>query len=382
MRILILTTLVINFLFSQNTNTLIDKKNNLLQEIELSKKMLESAKKKTHISTEELKALSINIELQKNLTETIMQQKDSIEVYKKEIEHKIQKTKQKEETILNSYKNLIKVIYINEFDISFLDFVFSTDSFREAIDRYVYYKNQERLRQNLLNELDFLKSQLISFKNNLDQGILLKNTLLAEFNSENDSLAFLKKEKERVAKQLVNQERELISYITNKKKEAKKIEAEIIETQKQITLKNNNIKEQGVEFEKKKGQLIWPVEKGVLLSRFGEVYHKDLPGIKVINNGVEIGVNKGAEARAVYNGVVSKIVIMQNGLKAIMLRHGKYLTVYTNLKETNVNVGQKVFQGQAIGSIFCKQLNDTGILEFQIWRGLEKINPMNWIKNN
>ena len=63
-----------------------------------------------------------------------------------------------------------------------------------------------------------------------------------------------------------------------------------------------------------------------------------------------------------------------------MIRHGQYLTVYSNLEETDVSVGETVLTGKKIGVVFSNESDDTGILEFQIWRGLEKINPMNWLK--
>ncbi len=374
-------TFLINFSFSQNTNTLIERKNNLLQEIELSKKTLQSAKKQKYTSIEELQALSAYIELRTNLKETIIQQKDSIELYKKEIEYKIKNTQEKKEAILESYKNLVQMIYFNDFGINFIDFVFSTSSFQEAINRYIYYKNQESLRQKLLKELDFLQKQLVEFSDNLNQNIALKDTLINEFNVEKDSLVFLKTEKERIKTELTNKEKELINYINNKKIETKKIETEIIEIQRKLAFENNDLTE-GLGFQKNKSKLIWPVEKGIILSTFGEVSHKDLPGIKVVNNGIEIATEKESIVKSVYNGVVSKIIITPKGLKAVMIRHGEYLTVYSNLKETNVQVGQKVFTGNKIGVVFSKQLDNTGILEFQIWKGIKKINPMNWLKNN
>lgn len=381
MKFLILVTFLINFSFAQNTNTLIERKNNLLQEIELSKKTLQSAKKQKHISIEELQALSTYIELRTDLKETIIQQKDSIELYKKEIEYKIKNNQEKKEIILESYKNLVQMIYFNDFGINFIDFVFSTSSFQEAINRYIYYKNQESLRQKLLKELDFLQKQLVEFSDNLNQNIALKDTLINEFNVEKDSLVFLKTEKERIKTELTNKEKELINHINNKKKETEKIEIEIIEIQRKLAFENHNLSE-GLGFEKNKSKLIWPVEKGIILSTFGEVYHKDLPGIKVVNNGIEIATEKESIVRSVYNGVVSKIIITPKGLKAVMIRHGEYLTVYSNLKETHVQVGQKVFTGNKIGVVFSKELDNTGILEFQIWKGVKKINPMNWLKNN
>jgi len=378
-KILTILFFSICFTFSQNPDKLIEKKNDLIDEINLSKKTLESAKKQKNISIQELQALSTYISLRKDLKSTIIQQKDSIELYKNEIEQKIKTTEKKKQRVLQSYKGLIRSIYFNEFQISMMDFIFSTESFKNAISRYIYYKDQEKLRQNLLKELDFLQKELVDFRNNLNLNIELKDTLIKEFNNENDSLNFLKKDKERVTKELVKRERELTENINQKRKEAKKIEKEIIEIQKQIELRNTKLVG-GLGFEKSKKKLIWPVEKGILISKFGEVYHKDLPGIKIINNGIELGVEKKALVRSVYDGVVSKVLIMPNGLKAIMIRHGQYLTVYSNLEETDVSVGETVLTGKKIGVVFSNESDDTGILEFQIWRGLEKINPMNWLK--
>ena len=93
MRLVIIFFLLSTYFFSQNPTKLIDAKNSLIQEIELSKKTLESSKKQKKISLDELQALSAYIELRENLKSTIIQQKDSIELYKKEIEEKISKTK-------------------------------------------------------------------------------------------------------------------------------------------------------------------------------------------------------------------------------------------------------------------------------------------------
>ena len=381
MKFLFLIFLSINFSFSQSATELLEKKENLLQEIQLSKKTLESAKKQKKISIEELQALTTHIDLRESLKSTIIQQKDSIELYKIEIEEKIKHNEERKEMTLNSYKKLIKSLYFIDFEINLLDFIFSTQSFKEAIDLFIYYKEQEDLRLKLFNELDYLNGQLLFFKNSLNKNIALKDTLINEFNSEKDSLNFLKKDKERITRDLSSRENELSGYIQKKQNEAKAIESEIIQIQKQLALERTQLSKD-LAFEKNKNNLIWPVEKGILLSQFGEVFHKDLPGIKIINNGVEIGVEKDAKVRSVFDGVVTKILITPNGLKAVIVRHGQYLTVYSNLKVTNVQVGQKILKGNKLGTVFANEDDDSGILEFQIWKGLEKINPMNWLKNN
>ena len=170
--------------YSQDEKSLINKKNLLLEEIELSKKTLNSAKNQKIISTKELQALNAYIKVRTNLKNTILQQRDSIELYKQEILNKIQINNKKISTIKESYKSLIREIYFNDFGINLISFIFSTSSFKDKIGKYVYYKEKEQHRQNLLYELDYLQNELISFNNNLNENINLKDTLLKEFNLE------------------------------------------------------------------------------------------------------------------------------------------------------------------------------------------------------
>tara|TARA_B100001057_G_C22871857_1_gene959439 strand:+ start:17421 stop:18566 length:1146 start_codon:yes stop_codon:yes gene_type:complete len=377
----LITILLSVTVYSQDENSLINKKNILLKEIELSKKTLISAKNQKIISTKELQALNAYIKARTNLKNTILQQRDSIELYKQEILNKIQINNQKISSIKQSYKSLIREIYLNDFGINLVSFIFSTSTFKDKISKYVYYKEKEQYRQNLLNELDYLQNELISFNNNLNTNINTKDTLLKEFNLEKDSLEILKKKKENLTISLTKQEKRLSDFIKLKKKEAQQIESEIIELQKQMML-SENYQKLDIKFEAKIKNIPWPVKKGVLLSEFGHTDHKNLPGIKIFNNGIEIGVEKDENVQSVFEGVVSKILFMQNGLKSIIIRHGNYLTVYINLKDVSVKIGDIVSAQDKIGIVFSSDDSDTGVLGFQIWKGVEKLNPMNWLHNN
>ena len=139
------------------------------------------------------------------------------------------------------------------------------------------------------------------------------------------------------------------------------------------TEKNNNIEKPNVEkpkttsvfdltpaeqivsdkFEANKGKLPWPIERGVITSTFGEHDHPVLKGIKIRNDGIYISTTQGSSARTIFDGVVSKIISIPGKNKAIIIRHGDFLTVYSNLKDVTVNVGDKVKTKQKIGTIFC-----------------------------
>jgi murein DD-endopeptidase MepM/ murein hydrolase activator NlpD len=130
-------------------------------------------------------------------------------------------------------------------------------------------------------------------------------------------------------------------------------------------------------FEQNKRRLPWPVERGVITDHFGVHEHPVLKNIQVKNNGVDISTAQGAIARAVFAGEVSKVFVVSGGNYAVIIRHGKYLTVYSNLVNVRVKSGDKVAIKQTIGTIGSD--DDKTVLKFQIWNENVKQNPEEWI---
>ncbi|QAR30192.1 peptidase M23 [Ornithobacterium rhinotracheale] len=131
-------------------------------------------------------------------------------------------------------------------------------------------------------------------------------------------------------------------------------------------------------FTSNRGRLPWPVASGEVVGRFGTQPHPLLPQTTVNNAGVKIATKKGSPVRAVFDGVVSRVISIQGGNKAVMISHGNYFTVYNNLSTVNVSQGQKVSTRQNIGTVYTDPDNNT-ILDFQIWNGTSKQNPASWI---
>ena len=129
-----------------------------------------------------------------------------------------------------------------------------------------------------------------------------------------------------------------------------------------------------------KGKLPWPLQKGIITDHFGE--HADLVLKHVIkrNSGIDITTQSGAKARAVFKGEVSKVLAIPGGNMAIILRHGSYLTVYSNLASVSVQVGQTVQTKQELGTIFTDKDDDNKtVLKFQIRYEYDKLDPEKWI---
>ena len=122
------------------------------------------------------------------------------------------------------------------------------------------------------------------------------------------------------------------------------------------------------------------MQKGLITDHFGE--HPDLVLKHVIkrNSGIDITTQSGSKARAVFKGEVSKVLAIPGGNMAIILRHGSYLTVYSNLASVSVQVGQTVQTKQELGTIFTDKEDDNKtVLKFQIRYEYDKLDPEKWI---
>jgi murein DD-endopeptidase MepM/ murein hydrolase activator NlpD len=99
----------------------------------------------------------------------------------------------------------------------------------------------------------------------------------------------------------------------------------------------------------------------------------------VVNNGIDIRTEEGTQARAVFAGVVSAVVVIPGANKAVILRHGEYLSVYSNLTEVAVKMGDKLSLKQNIGVVATDRLTGETDLHLEIWKGSTKLNPKKWI---
>jgi septal ring factor EnvC (AmiA/AmiB activator) len=135
-------------------------------------------------------------------------------------------------------------------------------------------------------------------------------------------------------------------------------------------------------FNKNKGRLIWPVEKGEVTSKYGKHQHHLVTTATVDNNGIDITTSKNANVRAVFGGEVTSVLIIPGAGKVVMVSHGEYRTVYANLKEVYVKKGDQIKVRTKVGRLLAKE---SGISEahFEIWRilaeGLNTVNPAIWL---
>lgn len=130
-----------------------------------------------------------------------------------------------------------------------------------------------------------------------------------------------------------------------------------------------------------KGRLPYPVTgRYTIIGTFGEQQHQDLKYVRTNNSGIDIQTTPGSDARAVFNGEVTRVFVVPGYNNSVIVRHGNYLTVYSNLSQVYVKAGDRVSTRQSIGKIFTDtEDGNATILSFQLWKEKTKLNPAPWL---
>jgi septal ring factor EnvC (AmiA/AmiB activator) len=234
-----------------------------------------------------------------------------------------------------------------------------------------------------------LKDQVQSTKERLQNDLSKISVLKSKEEQQKNLLQSEQEKKQEMVKSLSKKERQLQKDLEEKKVIAEKIEKEIarmIEEERKKVIKSDNTPEQkliGENFSENKGRLPWPVEKGIITSQFGLQKHPVLKYVTENNIGIEITSLGNTAVRSIFKGEVAKVFSIKGANATIIIRHGKYLTVYQNVVDLKVKQGDKVETKQEIGSVFCDTDNgNKAILKFMIFEEKEKLDPESWITKN
>lgn len=158
-----------------------------------------------------------------------------------------------------------------------------------------------------------------------------------------------------------------------KKKEAEKDEAE----RKVLTGFGVSSTASGSSFAENRGRMSMPVY-GTITHRFGRQQHPVFKNIWEENSGIKIAAKKGSVAKAVFPGVVSRVIASSDGSRTVFIKHGTYFTIYSNLKSTSVSQNQQVSAGTTVG-VIDEDFDGTTTLDFQIWNGSTPVDPLGWV---
>lgn len=383
----------------QDRKTLEANKKKLEQEIAQTSKQLNQTQSKKKATTAQLNLLNSNIDKRKKLINGLNQEVALTNREITKLENKITRLSRDVENLRAEYAKLIVSSYRHRNRYSSLMFILSSRDFNQAVRRIRYisqYNEYIRKQVNLINEK---QAVLKTSRESLEEERAGKQRLMSDQQREKKKLEQEQKEKNRIVSQLKSQEKTLKKKLSDQQKKVNELNAKIKKLiEEEVRRSQANAQKNGAtatanktayaltpaekalsgSFENNKGKLPWPLERGTISGRFGTHPHPMVPSVTVTNNGIDILTEKGASARAVFQGEVASIGSVY-GLKFVMVRHGGYISVYANLDQVYVQQGQKVATKQKIGRVYYDGEEDKTELQFQLWKGTEKINPEYWI---
>ncbi len=380
---------------AQSLDELRKKKEKTNEQIKYTTKLLEEAKKSEKQTLSKYKILNKQIELRTNLITGINSEVGVLDNFIDQNAWLVSSLNADLEGLKKEYSSMIQFAQKNQTNYSKLLFVLSSNSFNQAYKRLVYLRQYAEYRKKQAELIQWIRDLIQLKVGRLQVQRTEKETLLQSKKQEAEKLNKEKKQQGKVLTTLQQKQKEFEKKLREQQKIDARLSREIqkiIDEEVQKSTKTD--KETGKttyemtpeqklasgQFEQNKRRLPWPVERGVITDHFGVHEHPVLKNIQVKNNGVDISTAQGAIARSVFAGEVSKVFVVSGGNYAVIIRHGKYLTVYSNLMNVRVKSGDKVSIKQTLGTIGTDEgEDDKTVLKFQIWKENVKQNPEDWI---
>lgn len=315
------------------------------------------------------------------------------------------------DTLKVQYARSVVYAYKNNTSYDFLNFIFSASSFNDALKRISYLKSYRAYREEQVTAIKDRQKLIADKKQQLIAKQAQKKSVLQNQQVQLNELANQKKEKDAVVSKLKSQEKELSKQIASKKKRDKQLQGQIAaiirriveeERKKPVTAANASTANTGTSktttksatkkeyfnlnegqkalaanFEKNKGGLPWPVDNGVVSIPFGSSV---VGGLSIDNPGITISTpSSGGSVKAVFNGEIKAVSNLGDGMM-IMIQHGKYFTIYSNLASVNVSKGSTVSTGQVIGRTGEADDGTGGQLDFMLMIENRNVNPQPWLR--
>lgn len=382
--------------FSQSSEqkALEAKRARLQKEIKEMNRLLFAEKKEKGNVLEQMDDLDRKINIKQELIRVTNQQSNLLNRQINANVRSIGKLREDLELLKNEYAELIQKSYQNKSQENRLMFLLSSQNFFQAFKRLQYMEQYTKFRKKQGEDIIEKTNKLADLNSDLVEQRKVKDQLLSENRKVKKDLYKEITSQKDLLKSIRQNESKYTTAIDNKKKETRRINREIEALIRAAIVSSNKgsgsagstkfaltpeAKLIATNFSSNKGKLIWPVEKGIKSQGFGKYKDKIYPGITRENNGVTIATDKGAQARAIFEGEVITIQTNKMGVKGVYLRHGNYISMYYNLAKVYVQKGDKVSAKEPLGEIYTNRFNDATSLKFYLYQDTQKLNPENWI---
>lgn len=402
---------------SEEVRRLEAQRQKTLEEIERTSRLLGETTKSAKSSLERLNLISKQILSRKKVITLLNQEIGVIDQQIRESQNRLDELGRELEQKKAAYAKSVNSLYRRGATQDKLLFILSAESFGQSLRRIRYLREYAEWQERQAHSITEKREEIAQQRQALEKTRTEKQALLGTREQESAKLRVEEQEQKQEVQELNKRKSSLMAELKAKKKRAdelnrqieKQIAEEIARAEAEARAaeakrkKANQPVKAGEErvaetkggyamtraerelsgsFVNNKGRLPYPVTgRHMVVGTFGEQQHQELKYVRTNNSGIDIRTNAGADARAVFKGVVTRVFVVPGYNNSVIVRHGNYLTVYSNLSQVYVQAGDQVNTRQALGRIFSDPAEGNAtILHFQLWKEKTKLDPQPWLE--
>lgn len=376
--------------FGQNRKELVEKRERLKREIEKTQRQLEETQENKEAALERYFALQNQIQRRQQLINTLQTE---INYANESIErsHQVLDALNGDiDRLKTEYATMLRVAYRHRLNKSMLAFLFSANSLNDAFRRWQYIRQYDRFRNRQADLILETQEMLISKTEQLEQRRTEKEGLLS---SEQKQKIILNREladKDKLLENLKSNESQLVADLERQRQARdqliaaietiirKEMERSKAEARQPNALTASNSEAAAAlagDFIRNKGRLPWPVENGRITRQFGTQPHPVINTIQITNNGIDIETDPRSEVHTVFKGRVAGTQFIPGYQYMVIIQHGEYYTVYSNLEEIYVKRGDQLEARMPLGRVGQQKTE----MHFEVWREKQRLNPVHWV---
>lgn len=423
---------------SERKEVLEQRKVRLMDEIELANRILEETQKYRANSLSSIETVQQRIRLRENLIKTLDREVELLVEQEQALQAEMDTLKKRIEAQKEAYAQMIRQAYKSRNQNSRLMFLLSAEDFNQALRRLEYLKQYSEYRRRQVEEIKENQEKLVEKAEDLRIKKVRKLALRGQLEQEKKRLSNERLSQEEAIAEYKSMEADLEQKLKEKQKEAKKVEQEIqriiaeeIRRAKALA-RRQKLEQEAMDLDLTRGRdftsntseerlksliaearskrseaarpeegpsyeltpearqlsasfaanqrnLPWPVDRGLVVSKFGPQRHPVVKSVIIENKGIDIATQKGSTVKVIFDGEISSVVLMPDGYRAIIVNHGGYFTVYQNVTNLKVTGGQKVSKGQVLGEIAVNPVSNESRLHFEIWNNNDVMDPLGWL---
>lgn len=380
-------------LAAQTRKELVDKRKRLIEEIRETETSLKKTQEDKEQTLTRFFALQNQIQKRQLLVTTL---RAEIEFTHESIERTREVLASLEDDIVRlkrEYAGMLRTAYRQKVNQSFLLFLFSANGLNDAFRRWQYLRQYDRFRRRQADLIAETQHTLEAKTRQLEQRRLEKEQLLLSEQNQKELLGRELQDKDRLLKGLKSDESRLVAELERQRRAHEQLNSAIetiiqdeMARKRKAARTTEALAATGAEspgaagasntgFEGRKGSLPWPVNEGEITRYFGTQSHPSIKTVKITNNGIDIRTEVESNVFAVYDGQVAGTQYIPGYQYMIILQHGTYYTVYSNLEEIYVKRGDRVSAQEPIGRLGSRKPE----VHFEVWREKERLDPTQWV---